>query len=221
MENIAEWQAYCKANVTAGYTPKGDAINIPETGVAIANFLSDLMIINPGDSILDVGNGNGRLAIGLSLTATNFTYHGLDVIKPCVEFCQRAFAEDHRYQFTHLDVANQHYWAHGKGKQEQVRFPVPDHSIDTVIAFSLFTHLDTRAASQHYLAEMQRVLRPGGTLFATWSFTSMVDNVTLNAKHAVYHINDVIGFYAPFASWRLIPLNNPGSPNQVGICAKI
>lgn len=222
METIAEWSRYCKENVTAGYTPGGDASNIPATGELISRFLIEKGIIHEPQDILDVGNGNGRLAIALSMNLNSFSYHGLDVIKPCVEFCKGAFAEDSRYRFTHLDIENKHYWAMGSGKPEGVTFPIASASKDIVVAFSLFTHFETKRAVIRYLSEMVRCLRGGGGIFATWSLTTMCDQVTLNAKHAVFHINDVLKFYEGFKHFEFIALRQgAGSPNQVGIWATI
>lgn len=44
-------------------------------------------------------------------------------------------------------------------------FPIADSSLDVVTAFSVFTHIDTFETS--WLAEIYRVLRPGGIAFIT------------------------------------------------------
>ncbi len=43
--------------------------------------------------------------------------------------------------------------------------PLPDHSMDVTCAFSVFTHIDTFETS--WLAELRRVLRPGGLCYLT------------------------------------------------------
>ena len=43
--------------------------------------------------------------------------------------------------------------------------PIPDHSIDVISAFSVFTHLDTFELG--WLAELSRILKPGGFAYVT------------------------------------------------------
>lgn len=225
--DIKTWEAYCEANVTAGYTPGGKARNIPASGLAIVDFLQAQGVLHNDVSILDVGCGNGRLAIGLDLsTLTRYTYHGLEIIKPVVEFCQGAFHNKPHSHFTHLDVYNAHYWPDGKQKAENVTFPVGSGSVDVVTAFSLFTHLESKAQALNYLSEMMRVLKPGGVLFSTWSFTTLRDQVAMNAGHTVWLFKHVLDLMPPTGRYEFLSLDNErfpdwynltGAPNQAAI----
>jgi SAM-dependent methyltransferase len=223
--DIKSWEAYCTANVTAGYTPGGEARNIPSSGLAIVNFLQARGILRDSINILDVASGNGRLAIGLDLSAIQrYGYHGLEIIKPCVEFCQRAFNNKPYFHFSHLDIYNAHYWPTGAPWQ-QARYPVQDNTIDVVLANSLFTHVEGVSEAQHYLSEMVRVLKPGGTLYATWSFTTIRDAVAINPKHTIWHFNTVLTLLGGL-DYHFLSLENDaypnwykltGAPNQVAI----
>ena len=225
--DIKSWEKYCAANVTGGYKPGGKARNLPSSGLAVVEFLQAYGILRNDIDILDVGCGNGRLAIGLDLsTLTGFSYHGLEIVMPAVEFCQQAFQSKPHVHFTHLDVFNQRYWHAGRQKAENVAFPVETMSKDVVVAFSLFTHMANTAQATNYLAEMLRVLREGGTLFSTWSFTTLRDNVAINEKHTIWHVNHVLDLMPPGADFHFLPLYNDrfknwykftGAPNQVGI----
>jgi SAM-dependent methyltransferase len=47
-----------------------------------------------------------------------------------------------------------------------IRLPIADHSVDRIIAFSVFTHM-FRKDIEHYLRECRRVLKPDGLVYAT------------------------------------------------------
>jgi SAM-dependent methyltransferase len=161
-----EWIEYCRANISAGYVPDGDKAQVYVMGAKLAEIFHEHLPWQAGDSILDVGSGNGRLAFGL--LGSGLIYHGLEIIRPCVEFCHAAFAEYPEFHFYHLDLYNEHYWAVGKTKQDQVTYPIPDASIDYVVAHSLFSHTGTISNARRNLEEMKRVLKPGGLLCSTW-----------------------------------------------------
>lgn len=224
--NIKEWAAYCETNVTGGYTPGGNARNIPASGLAIVEFLQKLGILRDKVSILDVGCANGRLAIGLDMsTVKRFSYHGLEIVQPAVEFCQQAFRSKPHFHFTHLDVYNARYWPNGTIKPLHVIYPVEDASVDVVIANSVYTHVHYYAEAAHYLDEMTRVLKPGGMLYSTWSFTTLRAQVAINAKHTIWHFNRILQLLEG-RDYRFLSLDNNdfpnwytliGAPNQVGI----
>src|SRR6185436_2554399 len=71
-----------------------------------------------------------------------------------------------RLRFHHLPVRSELYSPQGSVDARAYRFPFADASFDFVLAESLFTHLDAEEA-RHYLVEVARVLRPGGTLCAS------------------------------------------------------
>jgi len=65
------------------------------------------------------------------------------------------------------------------------RIPLPDHSVDLVIADYAFEHIENPAA---FCAEISRVLRPGGYLCARtphrYHFTSVAARLIRNRSHA-------------------------------------
>jgi ubiquinone/menaquinone biosynthesis C-methylase UbiE len=65
-------------------------------------------------------------------------------------------------------VKNEHFNPNGTVPPEEYRLPFPDNHLDDVIAYSIFTHLQTLKAAQNYMSEIKRVLKPGGKLFVTW-----------------------------------------------------
>lgn len=215
--DIKSWEAYCEANVKGGYTPGGNARNLPGSGLALVQFLQRLNILHDHISVLDVGCANGRVAIGLDLSDLRYiAYHGLEIVKPAFEFCVQAFQSKSHFHFTHLDIYNARYWPGGTIKPLNVVYPIEAASVDVVIANSVFTHVHSYAEAQHYLAEMLRVLKPGGTLFSTWSFTTLRDQVAINAKHTIWHINKVLQLFSGL-DYRFLALENDTTPNQAAI----
>jgi SAM-dependent methyltransferase len=101
-----------------------------------------------GGDWLDFGCGCGRLARYLLESGVPRTYAGVDVD-----------AKQVRWSARHLD---------GRFTVMRPRPPLafPDSSFDVVLAISIFTHL-TEDEQFVWLAEIQRLLRPGGHLVAT------------------------------------------------------
>jgi len=123
--------------------------------------------LRPDHRVLDVGCGVGRMAVPLTrYLSAEGSYEGFDVVEKEVAWCRRAIAARHpNFGFRVLDVRNERY--NPGGAQPAGAWPYEDGSFDIAIATSVFTHLQPDDAAA-YLAEAGRVLRPGGTLFATW-----------------------------------------------------
>jgi len=124
--------------------------------------------LGPGTRMLDVGCGPGQIAIRVAPHLGTGLYEGLDVSPRSIEWCRtRVAPTDSRLGFTLVDVGNGLYNPAGTGDATDLTFPYPDDCFDLAFAGSLFTHLEPRE-SAHYLAEVARVLRPGGRIVATW-----------------------------------------------------
>lgn len=95
------------------------------------------------------------------------SYDGFDIMPAHVRWCRRAieprFANFH---FQHADIFNREYNPRGKVRGSEFRFPFSNNSFDFAFLTSVFTHLMPDEMS-HYLAELGRVLKPGGRCFAT------------------------------------------------------
>jgi SAM-dependent methyltransferase len=135
-----------------------------EMGRRLRRRVEILCALKPGESVLDLGCGCGRVAAHF---AADFDgpYHGLDIVAPMIDWC-RANITRPNFQFHHADLDNTRYRG-GAGDAAAFTFPFADASFDVVFAFSLFTHLLPPAA-RRYTGEIARVLRPGGRALLTF-----------------------------------------------------
>lgn len=139
-----------------------------QTGQQFLGYFRDLGELEPGDRVLDVGSGLGRMALPLTSYLEGGSYAGFDVGREMIRWCQRTITPRWpNFEFAWASVYNGKYNPFGKQSGTEFRFPYEDDSFDFAFATSLFTHL-LRDEARHYLAETARVLKPGGTCLLTF-----------------------------------------------------
>jgi ubiquinone/menaquinone biosynthesis C-methylase UbiE len=121
------------------------------------------------DRVLDVGCGTGRLAAPLTgYLSVKGEYQGLDIVRKGVEWCQNNITARHpNFQFRHSDIHNKNYNPHGVIQASNYKFPYENSSFDFIFLTSVFTHLLPQDM-EHYLSEISRVLKKGGTSLITF-----------------------------------------------------
>jgi SAM-dependent methyltransferase len=136
-------------------------------GERFRDHLIELGGLEPHHAVLDVGSGSGRMAIALKDWLTG-GYEGFDVVPEAVEWCrQEITVRNPSFRFQTADIRSERYNPTGRYEAASYRFPYSDSSFDVAFLTSVFTHLQRDAVS-NYLAELARVLRPGGRCFATY-----------------------------------------------------
>lgn len=160
-----------------GYKIPVDLVNLTGGGVDTWDEISkghkrqhaEYSPIAQDHSVLEIGCGVGRDAIQLTEQLSNKgSYIGIDIIKPSIEWCQNNITKKHsNFKFHYLDIQSQIHNPGGKTTTTKVKLPVNNSSVDRIILHSVFTHM-FKEDIIHYLKEFKRVLKPGGTIFASF-----------------------------------------------------
>lgn len=115
-------------------------------------------------SALDIGTGNGALAVRLALRHPSADVTGVDIWGHGWEYSQRMCEAN----ASHCKVAPRCTFR----KASAAALPFPDGSFDAVISHFVFHEVSSTADKCEVVAEALRVLKPGGT----FSFHDMFFN---------------------------------------------
>jgi SAM-dependent methyltransferase len=172
--------------------------NLRAMGGQLASLLYRLGL-RDGDNLLDVGCGVGRLPIGLLATTTYAgRYVGFDVSNKHVRWARRNLSPiASNFKFRTVDVHNARYNPDGQVAGASARFPVRSDDFDVACLFSIFTHFEASDIAS-YLHELNRVLKPGGTVVATWFLWDQErrQNVESGGAYPMVHQRDEDTLYA-------------------------
>lgn len=166
------------------------------TAHEFVNTASSLGFFKDGNTILDLGCGNGRF--GICFAEKPVRYVGVDVVKECIDFCQDVFGEFVNMKFLHLDVWNEVFNPRGKIVPITFKLPFRDECFDDIIVYSVFTHLQTTKVAKHYMKEVWRVLKPGGKFFSSW-YRSPPNPESTDVGRTCYKESDILSFLQGFS----------------------
>ena len=131
---------------------------VQHTGRWSAAQVQAALAIGKEDDVLELGCGIGR--IGRELAPMCKSWTGVDISENMIDFAgQRLAGQDnvtfHKLHRTSLDM-------------------LEDNSIDKAYSIAVFCHMD-KEDLYLYMQELQRVVRPGGTIFVeTWNLAHPV-----------------------------------------------
>jgi len=186
-----------------GLSVIGDG-DFEEIGKEFLGYFIELGGLTTNDAVLDVGSGVGRMAIALAPYLNEHgRYEGFDVVPDGIRWCQQNLTPRYpRFRFQIADVRNRLYNPKGTASATEYRFPFEDGTFDFCFCTSIFTHLLPEEVA-HYLAEVARVLRPGGRCLATFFLVPApgdVESTTLQRFSGRYRGNLVTDERIPEAS---------------------
>ena len=144
----------------------GDYIAVGDTMCAL---FKEKFGLKPHHSVLDVGCGAGRVAVGLvNYITPPGQYHGFDTYPFGIQWCNERIAPPYpHFHFSVSDVHNSTYNPFSNVKARDYVFPFGDDTFDVVVLKSVFTHMFPDEVT-NYTTEIARVLRPGGHALITF-----------------------------------------------------
>lgn len=154
-------------NAVAAVSPwhYGGEVWLSDARVGVPRSFADF------ERLLDFGCGCGRFVRHLRPLAESVEIHGTDIDSEMVEWLRA------HVPFGHFEVA-----------PHEPPLPYSDHHFDLVLSHSVFSHLDERLQDL-WLAELQRVTRPGACLLltvegqSTWRRTTEVFESSAEVAH--------------------------------------
>jgi SAM-dependent methyltransferase len=142
-------------------------------------------------AVFDFGCGCGRLARRLIQQRPQpVDYVGTDLHAGMVRWCaEHLTPAAPQFRFVHHPVYNAGFNP-DPALPATAPLPADDASRTLCIAWSVFTHT-TQQQTEHYLAEVARILQPGGVLLSTWFlFDKRLFPMMQDFQQTLY-INDV------------------------------
>ena len=138
------------------------------SGDELLSRLVELASLQPGDAVLDVGCGTGRVARPLTgFLSHGGSYDGLDADPEAIGWCRRRYRRFAGFRFQVADLFHRRSNPQGAHAAADYPFPYEDGRFDVAVLTSVLTNL-LEAEADHYLSEVSRVLTSGGRMLATF-----------------------------------------------------
>ena len=151
-------QATTPEAALAAVDGSSDETIVQRTGRFAAKQVMAALNLQSGDHVLELGCGVGRIGRELADQCSHWT--GVDISRRML-----AHAED---RLAHLDNVSFHQLTRTDLQM------IPDASIDKAYSIAVLCHMDKEDMFL-YMQELQRVLKPGGSVFVdTWNLSHPV-----------------------------------------------
>jgi len=161
--------------------------NFVAVGEEFFRYFVDLCELRPGDRVLDIGSGTGRMARPLTTYLRDGSYEGMDIVAPSVRWCQSAYTSRWpNFHFHFADIYNKAYNPDGKYVASEYLFPFESSSFDFVFLTSVFTHMLPQDM-EHYLSEIVRVLKANKRCLATYFLINQGSRKLINEGLSYYN----------------------------------
>jgi len=147
--------------------------------------------VSPGDRILDLGCGNGRLSA--LLKDQNINYLGVDFSQKLINIAKNLYPE---LKFEQADALN---------------LPFPDNYFDKIISIAVLHHIPSTRMRVQFLKQVERTLKPKGLLvISVWNLWPRPSFFNLFFKYTLLKLIGKSGldFKDVFYPWK----NNKGEP---------
>jgi len=128
------------------------------TGQYMAKRISNALLLNPKDVVLELGCGVGR--IGREIAPLCHRWFGVDISENLIKIAGQRMGHLNNVEFNVLEKTSLSSY--------------PGHTFDKVYSHAVFIHMDKEDLFL-YLREIARVLKPSGLLyFDTWNLKNTV-----------------------------------------------
>jgi len=140
-----------------------------EIGHGFLKHFIELGKLTPGEKVLDIGCGIGRMAVPLTKHLnSNGSYEGFDIFDEGIKWCQDKITKKFpNFQFKLADIYNGEYNPDGKIKGSDYDFEYENESFDFAFATSVFTHMLPQDL-ENYISELSRVMKKEGRCLLTF-----------------------------------------------------
>lgn len=161
--------------------------------------------LKPGDTVLDVGCGIGRIAVPLTgYLKDGGSYEGIDIVADGIRWCKKNITPLFpNFHFYLANIYNETYNPKGKYKASEYKFPYEDETFDFVFLTSVFNHM-LRQDIENYLSEISRVLKKGGRCLTTLFLLNKESLHLIDLKQSDFD------FQYPFEGYRVNDKEKPG-----------